>query len=296
MSTDENQTSSDIPESPPDIRAPSPAWQPITPSGVAAFATARIGRLLFVQLIAAGLLACCVLWFVTANWFPIVREAISQLPDQGHILNQQLSTPHTSTLPLAENRFLAIVIDIDGVGTPSVATDLRVEFHRRNVAFCSVFGCLNVDYPKDFTILFNRPELQSRWGAWQPMILWLAGLGVVAWLFFSWFSLATLYFAFVRAYAFFKDRRLTLSGSWKLCAAALIPAGLLAGGTILLYGLGIVDLLRFLWLFSLHLVAAWVYLVGSPLRLPRASDAIPKVTRNPFGDEKPPGPANPFSS
>lgn len=296
MSQDENKTSSDIPESQPAERASSFAWQPITPSGVAAFAGARIGRLLILQLIVAGLVVWCVLWFVTANWFPIVREAIAQLPDQGHIQNQQLSTPHVSTTPLTENRFLAIVIDADGVGTPSVATDLRVEFHRRNVAFCSVFGCLNFDYPKDSTIQFNRPELQSRWGAWQPMILWIAGLGVVVWLFLNWFLLATLYFVPVRVYTFFKDRQVTLLGSWKLCGAALLPGALLAAGTILLYGLGLVDLLRFLWLFSLHIIVGWVYALVSPLRLPRASDALPKTTRNPFGEDKPPGPANPFST
>ena len=146
MSTEENKPSSDIPESPPEVRAPSFAWQPITPSGVAAFASARIGRLLILQLIVAGLVAWCVLWFVTTNWFPIVREAIAQLPDQGHILNQQLSIAHPSTQPLAENRFLAIVLDADGAGTPTIATDLRIEFHRRGAygpatARPSFFGC-----------------------------------------------------------------------------------------------------------------------------------------------------------
>lgn len=299
MSTEENKPSSDIPESPPEARAPSFAWQPVTPSGVAAFATARIGRLLIVQLIVAGLVAWCVLWFVTTNWFPIVREAIAQLPDQGHILNQQLSTPHTSTLPLAENRFLAIVIDADGIGTPTIATDLRIEFHRRNVAFCSVFGCLNFDYPRDSTVQFNRPELQSRWGAWRPMILWMTGIGVVAWLFLSWAVLATVYFAFVRAYAFFKDRRLSLPGSWKLCSAALLPAALFAGGMILLYGLALVELLHFLLLWSFHLVVGWLYVVLSPLKLPCAADARPAGPRNPFGDGGPPEaapPANPFSA
>ena len=295
MSKDENKTSSDIPELKPDLRAPSPAWQPLTPSGIAAFAHAKIGRLLVVQLIVAALVAWCVLWFLAANWFPVVRQAMSQLPDEGIIQNAQLSTPHTSTLPLAESRLLTLVIDADGVGTPSVATDLRVEFHRRNIAFCSLFGCLNFDYPKDSTVQFNRPELQSRWGAWQTMILWIAGIGVVIWLFLSWFALATAYCPLVRIFAFFKDRQLTLSGSWKLSAAALLPAALMAGGSILLYGLGIIDLLRFLLLFSSHIIVGWVYVTISLLRLPRASDARP-ITRNPFDSETPDGPPNPFSS
>lgn len=295
MSKDENKTSSDIPESKPGLRAFSPAWQPITPSGVAAFAHAKIGRLLIAQFIIAALVAWCVLWFLTVNWFPIVREAIAQLPDEGIIQNQQLSTPHPSTLPLAESRFLALVVDVDGIGTPSSATGLRVEFHRRNIAFCSLFGCLNFDYPKDSTVQFNRPELQSRWGAWQSMILWIAGIGVIVWLFLSWVALATAYCPFVRIFVFFKDRQLTLLGSWKLCAAALLPAALMAGGSILLYGLGIIDLLRFLLLFNFHIIVGWVYVIMSSLKLPQASDANP-ITRNPFDSEKPAGPSNPFSS
>lgn len=296
MSPDENKAPSDIPESRPEEQSPSIAWQPITPAGVAAFAGAGIGRLLLLQFIVAGLVAGSVLWFVTVNWFPIIVEAIARLPDQGLIQNQQLSTPLPSSQPLGENRFLAIVIDAAGVGTPSVAADLRVEFHRRNVAFCSVFGCLNFDYPRDSTIQFNRPELQSRWGAWRSMILWFGGLGVILWLFLSWFFLATIYGPFVRIYAFFKDRRLTLSGSWKLCAAALLPAALFAGAMILLYGLGSVDLLRFLLLWSFHMVAAWGYLFVSPLRLASTRDALPKAAANPFGDDKPTGESNPFSS
>lgn len=299
MSKDENKASSDIPESSPAERAPTFAWQPITPSGVAAFASAKIGRLLIFQLIVSGLVAWCVLWFITTNWFPVVREAIERLPEQGHILNQQLSIEQVSTQPLAENRFLAIVIDADGIGTPTIETDLRIEFHRRNVAFCSVFGCLNFDYPRDSIIQFNRPELQSRWGAWQPMVLWMTGLGVVVWLFLSWMLLASVYFAFVRVYAFFKDRHLSLLGSWKLCSAALLPAALFAGGTILFYGLAMVELLHFLLLWIFHFVLGWIYLAISPLKLPLASDARPAGPGNPFGDGESPKsapPANPFSS
>jgi hypothetical protein len=69
----------------------------------------------------------------------------------------------------------------------------------------------------------------------------------------------------------------------------------MAGGSILLYGLGLIDLLRFLLLWSLHLVVGWIYVIASPLRLPRASDAKP-IAGNPFGSEKPPAPPNPFAS
>jgi hypothetical protein len=269
------------------------AWQPLTARGVAAFSRATLGRLLFIQLIVALLVAASILWFLATNWFPTVREAIRQLPETGQIRNQELVSPRTSTAPLAETRFLTLVMDVEGAGIPSLKADLRVEFHRRNFALCSALGCLRIDYPKGQTVLFSRLELESWWAAWEPVIYSVIGLSVVAWLFLTWVVLATLYCPLARIYAFFKDRQLTLPGGWKLSAAALLPAALMTGAGIVLYGLGLTDLIGFLVLFALHLAVGWAYLFASPLRLPRASDAIPAVRQNPF---TPPGPApsNPF--
>jgi hypothetical protein len=259
------------------------AWQPLTFTGVAAFAFTRIGRLILWQFIVAGITATVMLWFLRANWYPVVSEAIARLPDQGLIQNQQLSVPLDGTTVLAENSFLAFVADPEGEGTPTLSTDLRVEFHRRGASVCSVFGCIPVAYPEGFIVQFNRPELESHWGAWKPTVTWGAALGTIAWLLLSWIVLATSYCPFVRLYAFYKDRQLTLAGSWKLSAAALLPAALAATVCIVLYGLGAMNLLQFLIFWSLHLVVGWVYLVVSPLRLPRVSDALPKK-KNPFGD------------
>src|SRR5690348_7222387 len=109
MSQDETRPS-DIPEAPAEDSLPSP-WQPLTRRGVASFSKASIGRLLFVQFLAALLVAAAVVWFLAFVWFPIIRESIGRLPDTGTIQNQQLSTPLTSTAPLAENRFLTFLVD-----------------------------------------------------------------------------------------------------------------------------------------------------------------------------------------
>lgn len=249
--------------------------------------------MLLVQFIVALLVAGSVIWFLAAAWFPIIREAIRRLPDTGLIENQRLQSPLTSTAPLVENRFLDFVVDVDGTGTPIRTSDLRVEFHRGNFALCSILGCLKLDYPKNQTVQFNRPELESRWAAWELTFYSAAGIAIVLWLFASWLSLATLYWPVVRIYAFFNDRRLTLVGSWKLASAALMPGALLAAAGIALYGLGVIDLVRFLLLFALHLMMGWVYLFLSPLCLPRASDEPPAKT-NPFGTPKPAS-TNPFS-
>ena len=293
MAKDESRPSSDLRSSTSEDRPLPPAWQPLTPRGVAAFTLAPLGRIVLVQFIVALLAAASVIWFLATVWFPATRGAIRQLPDIGFIQDQQLSSPRTSTEPLVENRFLAFVVNVDGTSIPNIATDLRVEIHRRNFALCSLLGCLRLDYPRRSTVQFNRPELESWWAAWELTIYSAAGIAVVFGVFASWMLLAVIYCPIARIYAFFKDRQLTLRGSWKLASAALLPGALLMAAGIVLYGLGLIDLVQFLILWALHFILGWVYLFVSPLRLPRASDAAP-VRRNPFGGTKP-AEANQFS-
>lgn len=256
------------------------AWQPLTFRGVAAFSRAKLGRLLLVQFIVALLVAGAVAWFLSIHWFPTVRKAIRQLPETGVIQNGRLATPRTETAPLVENRYLAIAVDATGAGADSSIADLRIEFRQTNFAVCFFAGCVTRPYRGDATIPFNRQEAGAWWGAWQPMLFGFAVLGVVTGLFASWLALATLYFPAAWLIAYFKDRQLTALGAWKLAAAALLPAALLVASGLVLYGMGIVDLLRLLLLWLIHFPVGWLFLVCTTLRLPRA---LPKGAGNPFG-------------
>jgi hypothetical protein len=243
-----------------------------------------------VQFIVALITAGTVGWFLSIHWFPSVRKAIRQLPDTGIIRAGQLVTPRGSTAPLVETRYLSIAVDAADTGVASSLADLRVEFHRTNFAVCGFAGCMRRAYAADATMQFNRSELESWWGAWQPMLFGITALVVVAGLFASWLVLATLYFPIAWVIAYFKDRRLTARSAWKLAAAALLPGALLVCGGIIIYGLGIADLLRLLVLWLAHFAVGWVYLIMSPFRLPPVT-AKPKA--NPFGRAKPASP-NPF--
>jgi hypothetical protein len=79
---------------------------------------------------------------------------------------------------------------------------------------------------------------------------------------------------------FFANRELSLGGSWRLAGAALMPGALLMCGALLLYGWGALDIVRLTVAAALHLVMGWVYVVASPLRLPRQAVATGK--ENPF--------------
>ncbi len=275
----------------PETAALPVAWQPLTFRGVAAFSQAKLGRLFLVQLIVALLVAGTVAWFLSIHWFPSVRRAIRQLPDTGAIRAGQLSTPRDTAEPLVETRHLCIAVDATDTGVASSLADLRIEFHKTNWAVCAFAGCVTRPYPAAGTLQFNRPELESWWGAWQPMLFGLISLAVVVALFASWLLLATLSFPVAWLIAYFKDRQLTAVGAWKLAGAALLPGALLTSLGIVLYGLGVVDLLRLLCIWLAHIPVGWLYLAAAPFHLPRT---VAKPRADPFGTLKPEA-RNPFT-
>ncbi len=67
------------------------ASEPFTPRGVAAFAHARLRRLLLAQTIVALIAAGAVVWFLDDALFPIVHQAIQNLPDAGEVRSGQLN-------------------------------------------------------------------------------------------------------------------------------------------------------------------------------------------------------------
>ena len=89
------------------------AWQPLTPRGVAAFAEAPWRRLLLVQFVFAILAAAAVVWFLSVAWFPAVTAAIRRLPDRGEIRAGSLNWNADSPQSLAENHFLALMLEKD---------------------------------------------------------------------------------------------------------------------------------------------------------------------------------------
>jgi len=267
----------------PPARAPF-AWQPLTPRGVAAFAPATLSRLLLVELIVAALAAGVIVWLLAIAWFPTIRQAIRQLPEQGAIRNHHLTLPLNGAQTLAETNFLMIVVDLEKQRNATQTSDLLVEFHKTNIQICSLFGCVVFDYPDGWNFEFNRPKLTPWWEAWEPIFLGLAAALVIGGLFLSWALLATIYCWVVRLLGFFKDRDLNWRSSWRLASAALMPGALLFTAGIFGYGLGFVDLIRLVLLFAVHLAVGWVYLAISPWYAPQLPGVLQRGV-NPFAGE-----------
>src|SRR5258707_649325 len=194
------------------------AWQPLTWSGVAAFADATVGRLLLVQLFFAAIAAGTVLWLLQSCWFPVVRESIRHLPSAGIIKSAKLVWNGDSPVVLGES-------------------DIKI---------ISLLGFVQAKYPKGWIIPCNLEELQPWWGAWSPILLGISAISVLAGLLVGWAIMALILFVPIWVAALFSDRALSPGGAWRLAGAAQLPGALLMIVALFFYGLDVVDPLRLL--------------------------------------------------
>lgn len=257
------------------------AWEPVTPRGVAAFATASNGRLFMVQLAVAMSVAVALIWFLHAAWFPTMRRAIQHLPDEGEIRAGRLEWRGGAPRLLASSHFIAFSVDLDHSGEVRSPAHVEVELGRNDFYVRSILGYVVLPYPKGWTVSVNREDLGPWWDAWRPVMLVLVALGVIAWVMAIWAVLAVLYAPPLWLLAFFANRDLKWFACWRMAGAALMPGALLMVAGILLYALGIVDLVGLGFITVGHLVLGWIYVFISPLFLPRTAPGA-TVPGNPF--------------
>src|SRR5437867_7021771 len=204
------------------------------------------------------------------------------MPEKGAIRGGRVEWNNVSPAGLAEGPFLSIVVDSAEGGRTGKSADVQLELERHGFKICSLFGCLALPYPTNWTFALNRAEAEPWWGAWRSFLRVGVGAGVVICLMASWLVLATIYSLPVRVITFYSDRQATWPGCWRIAGAAQLPGALLMCGAIFLYGfkrLNLVGLL-FAWLF--HVVIGWIYVGIAPARLPRLADC-PRRRGNPFG-------------
>jgi hypothetical protein len=260
---------------------PTFAWEPLTPRGVAAFARAKLSRLLLVQFIVALLAAASVVWFFDDGCFPTIIAAIQKLPADGAIHSGKLDWHGDPAQLLTEGKFLEFDVDLNHSGQIHSTADVQIEFGEDSIRIFSLLpGYSEIFYVPDRSAPFNRTELEPLWGAWAVEILFIAAVAVTVGLLLVWWILATVYFLPVWILAFFSNRNLNLRASWKLSGAALLPGALLMATGILLYNAGLLDLVSLGFVFAAHFALGWIYLFLSQLFLPRVSEA--KTKRNPF--------------
>jgi hypothetical protein len=261
------------------LREPSFAWEPLTPRGVAAFARTSFERLFIVQAVFALIAAAAVVWVLSDGIFPVIGDAIEQLPDAGSIHGGRLDWRDDSPVMLAEGKILAVSVDLEHGGVLRSPADFQFEFGRNTVRIFSLFGEEELDYPAGYLIAANRADARPAWGAWAPDLLGLAAIATFFGLLLVWALLATVYCLPVWLLCFFANRDLNLFASWRLAAAALLPGATLLSLSLLFYEFGGFDLVQLCFAFGMHLVIGWIYLFVSPLFLNRV---LPAEKKNPF--------------
>ncbi|HEU5123435.1 MAG TPA: hypothetical protein VFW05_05155 [Verrucomicrobiae bacterium] len=257
------------------------AWQPLTFKGVAAFASAPFRRLLLIQFLFALLTATVVVWCLVHAWFPTVRQTILQMPETGEIRSGQLSWTNETPRLLAEGPFLSVTADPDHSGQIRVPAHFQIEFGRSTVRVLSLLGYRDWPYPgAPWIVKFNRTELEPWWGAWYPPLLWMVFGGVLIGLLVIWPVVATFYFIPVWIAGFLTNRELSLTGSWRLSGAALMPGALVMILSLAVYALGGLDLIGLIAAQLAHWIVGWIYCAGGIFKRPYLQTDAP--TKNPF--------------
>ncbi len=259
----------------------SQAWQPLTPPGVAAFATASGGRLALVQLLFAVLAGVVVTSFLVSAWFPTIAGATRNLPEEGYIRGERLVWTGDRTAVLANSLWLAITVDVQQGEGYRLPSDVQVEFSENSVRFLSLTGCLDVRYPSGWIIVFNKSELGAWWNAWAPFLAAGAGLlTTVGWQ-LVWTCLGWIYAIPATAICRFLELDVSWRAVWKICVAAQLPGALLMSFTLLLYSLRAVDLVTWLFVVVAQAPLSWVYLTLAVFFLPgKTAAGTPRC--NPF--------------
>jgi hypothetical protein len=233
------------------------------------------------QLLVALIVAAAVVWFLHDAWYPTVRAAIEQLPDEGEIHFGKLDWRGESPRLLAEGTFLAFSVDLEHASDRRSPAHVEVEFGKETFLVQSLLGYAEGRYPAKWIVAFNRKELEPWWGAWQPALLAVAAAAAVAGLLLAWHALATVYALPVWLVAFFTNRDLKLHECCRLAGAALLPGALLMAAGILLYDFGALDLVGLGFVTGGHLLLGWIYLFTSLLFVSKNTKAA-STRKNPF--------------
>lgn len=257
-----------------------PAWQPFTFGGLAAFARARLGRLLLAELLAALVSGGCVVFFLQWAYVPIIAQTIQKMPETARISRGHLVGIGAPII--TESKLLAIAFTPETSEPIGQSADVQVQFRFSNFRIGTVFRP-DWGWESDYwpgALELSRSNLEPWWGAWHPVLLTLAGLITIVLLFGIWALLAAIYTLLAKFMAWYGDRQLLWGGAWCLCSAALLPGAILMCLAILLYAWQVADLVGFAFLLVAHFVVGWVYVVGGALACPR--EFLNPIKHNPF--------------
>jgi hypothetical protein len=271
------------------------AGQPFTFSGVARYATARVGRLLTVALLFGSVFTVAIGGLAGHCWWPVITEAVEALPENGAIARGALQLPEKDARLLAANQFLSLQIALGNAIEEAAPVDIAIELGKYELTIRSVLGESPLPYPDGWNIPLGRNVVWPLWGAWKGPMLAAFCAGSLLLLILSWFVLALLYAPIVLALAGLARRELTFGPAWKMGVAAQWPASLLMVFAVALYSTGEIGLLFVIIMFFAHFIPTILNVLIAPFFLPKLSKKEKTAPKgNPFGGKKRKRSRNPF--
>ena len=246
--------------------------------------------MLFRSAVFAALAAGAITRALHVTWLPAIGTAIEHLPDRGEIRDGWLVWPNRDALTLVDGSFLAILVRPQTAGQGGQTADVQFEFGATNLTVSSVFGLVNLPYPRACGMALNRPELAPLWGAWRPHVVAALFIGGTLALLLLWLSLGLLLSLVLRTYAWLLEREAGVGGCWRVATASLLPTALVLATAATLYGTGRLSAGEFLLLLTMQVPVALVYLLLAPLKLPKPALVLAEAK-----PDDPAAPANPFA-
>jgi hypothetical protein len=260
---------------------PTAAWQPLTFGGVAAFASARLGRLLLLGLVSSAIFGGGLVWFLDRDYCPVVLQAIQKMPDSARVADGKLQGVPDNLI--SESKLLAIAVTSERAAEIGQGADVQLQVRQKDFCVSSIFRPdwgLEFNYDRGSALNLSRSAVEPWWSAWQPVLLASAGVRAVVAVFASCIVLAAIYSAPAKFAAWFADRDLSWTGAGRLCFAAMMPGALVMTFAVVLYGSQAIDLVKLSFFWLAHLVVGWVYVAGGVWARPRLFPRL--IEKNPF--------------
>lgn len=250
------------------------AFLPFGFRGIARFGYARNVFLFSIELTVVLFFSLCVLWFVCGNWFPVISDAVTKLPDAPvRIANGQLEWDEKDGV-LAQTSKLAIVVNAYGNRRQGRESDMALELAENSLNIYTCGRYLNLNYKENLIFNLDRMSAVSWWYAWRgAVVFWICFIPFF-FLFIVFQLLSLIYMPFVRGIAALFRRNCSWVGAYMLSGATLAIPGIILGLGVIGYsggcygvsGLGVIVLLA--------LSVSWIFLLGAPLLLPRKDREI----------------------
>jgi hypothetical protein len=240
-------------------------------------------------------------WSLRVAWWPVFERAAESFPETGaSVTNGNFVWPEPQPRILADAPHLGIAVRPDATEPPGRIADLQLELTPSHVRLAGVAGFVELPWPPDVALPLGRHEAVAAWGAWRRPLLAAATTATATGVFLLWTVLATALAIPARIAAWILRRELTLSGSWRMAAAAMLAGSVVMFAGVFGYTVRLLSWPGLAAVLAGHVLIGGLWLVWGILERPAAAKKE-KAAKNPFdtGETKPPAKAtkkkrNPF--